>query len=199
MEINKNLSDKAQRDLRLVNLAKEGDDRAYAALLNRYRDSIYYLILKMVNNPSDADDLTIDTFGKAFKNIDRYTPDFAFSTWLFRIATNGCIDFIRKKRQTPAPVDHPQGGEDSDISVILPSDSPDPEESLINEQRIRRLREVVDQLKPIYRDLIELRYYKEYSYEEIANTMEIPVGTVKARLNRAKALLLNIFRKTEKR
>ena len=99
MELNPNLSLKAQQDIELVEKARKGDQLAYAELLGRYRDAIYFMFLKMVNSPVDAEDLTIEAFGKAFKNIDQYTPNFAFSTWLFKIATNNCIDFIRKKRQ----------------------------------------------------------------------------------------------------
>ena len=98
MELNPNLSLKAQQDVELVQKAKLGDQQAYGELLGRYRDAIYFMLLKMVNNPIDAEDLTIEAFGKAFKNIDQYAPNFAFSTWLFKIATNNCIDFIRKKR-----------------------------------------------------------------------------------------------------
>jgi RNA polymerase sigma factor (sigma-70 family) len=198
MEINGELSEKARKDLLLVEKARNGDGKAFAALLNRYRDSIYYLHLKMVNNPADAEDLTIEAFGKAFKSIGTYTPDFAFSTWLFKIATNNCIDFIRKKQMSPSLLDQ-MSNEDEDMTASLQSDLPDPEEILINEQKIIRLREVVEQLKPLYRDLIELRYYREFSYEEIAAELSIPVGTVKARLNRAKHLLHNIYIQTEKR
>ena len=88
MELNPNLSDKAQIDLKLVELAREGDQKAYADLMGRYRDAIYFMLLKMVNNTSDAEDLTIEAFGKAFKNLHQYTPNYAFSTWLFKIATN---------------------------------------------------------------------------------------------------------------
>ncbi|MFO7575623.1 MAG: sigma-70 family RNA polymerase sigma factor [Bacteroidales bacterium] len=197
MEVNNGLSDKAKKDLMLVEKARSGDGRAYAALLNRYRDTIYYLMLRMVGNPSDAEDLTIEAFGKAFKSINSYAPDFAFSTWLFKIATNNCIDFIRKKRMTPSPYDQIQE-EEEEITSTLQSDLPDPEEIMINDQKIRKLREVIQQLKPMYRDLIELRYFREFSYEEIATEMNIPVGTVKARLNRAKGLLYNIYVKTEK-
>ncbi len=197
MEINGELSEKARKDLLLVEKARNGDGKAFAALLNRYRDSIYYLHLKMVNNPADAEDLTIEAFGKAFKSIGTYTPDFAFSTWLFKIATNNCIDFIRKKQMSPSLIDQ-MSNEDEDMTASLQSDLPDPEEILINEQKIIRLREVVEQLKPLYRDLIELRYYREFSYEEIAAELSIPVGTVKARLNRAKHLLHNIYIQTEK-
>lgn len=198
MEVNGELSEKARKDLLLVERAREGDGKAFAALLNRYRDSIYYLHLKMVNNPADAEDLTIEAFGKAFKSIGTYTPEYAFSTWLFKIATNNCIDFIRKKQMSPSLLDQ-MINEEEDMTASLQSDSPDPEEILINEQKIKRLREVVEQLKPLYRDLIELRYYREFSYEEIAAELSIPVGTVKARLNRAKHLLYNIYIQTEKR
>lgn len=195
MEVNNDLSEKARKDLILVSRAKAGDGKAFAALMNRYRDTIYYLHLKMVSNPSDAEDLTIEAFGKAFKSIDTYTPEFAFSTWLFKIATNNCIDFIRKKQMIPSPLDQLQNEED-DATASLQSDSPDPEEILINEQKIKILREIVDQLKPLYRDLIELRYFREFSYEEIASELNLPVGTVKARLNRAKHLLYNIYIRT---
>ncbi|HMW11490.1 MAG TPA: sigma-70 family RNA polymerase sigma factor, partial [Bacteroidia bacterium] len=99
-EVNPNLSDKAVVDYQLVRDAVDnGNQKAYAELMSRYKDSIYFMLLKMVNNRDDADDLTIEAFGKAFKNIHQYTPDYAFSTWLFKIATNNCIDYIRKKRK----------------------------------------------------------------------------------------------------
>jgi RNA polymerase sigma factor (sigma-70 family) len=198
MEIGNGLSEKARNDLVLVEMAKKGNEKAFSSLLNRYRDSIYYMLLKMVNNTSDAEDLTIEAFGKAFRNLDSFTPEFAFSTWLFKIATNNCIDFIRKKQITPAPIDQLQDDLNA-ITVNIQSDLPDPEETLINDQKIAVLREVVNQLKPRYRKLIELRYYKEYSYEEIASEMNLPIGTVKAQLYRAKSLLYNIFIKTGER
>ena len=198
MELGNGLSDKARNDLLLVESAKNGNEKAFSSLLNRYRDSIYYMLLKMVNNSSDAEDLTIEAFGKAFRNIDSFTPEFAFSTWLFKIATNNCIDFIRKKQVTPTPIDQLQDNMDS-VTVNIQSDLPDPEETLINDQKIAVLRDIVNQLKPRYRNLIDLRYYKEYSYEEIANELKLPIGTVKAQLYRAKSLLYNIFTKTESR
>lgn len=196
MEVTGNgLSDKARNDLLLVDLAKNGNEKAFATLMNRYRDSIYYMLLKMVNNNSDAEDLTIEAFGKAFHNIESYTPDFAFSTWLFKIATNNCIDFIRKKQSSPAAIDQLQDDLDS-ITKNIQSDMPDPEEAIINDQKIAVLRSIVNQLKPRYRQLIELRYYKEYTYEEISAELNLPIGTVKAQLFRAKSLLYNIFTKT---
>jgi len=193
MEVSPNLSDKAQHDFLLVQKAREGDQKAYAELLGRYRDAIYFMLLKMVNNPSDAEDLTIEAFGKAFKNIGQYTPNFAFSTWLFKIATNNCIDFIRKKRAATISLD--QSNDDPDTTTVtIQSDTPDPEAHMINSQKVKLLREVVNKLKPRYRTLVELRYFKEYSYEEISQELELPIGTVKAQLFRARELLFNILK-----
>jgi RNA polymerase sigma factor (sigma-70 family) len=195
MELNPNLSDKAQYDFLLVSKARGGDEKAYAELLGRYRDAIYFMLLKMVNNPSDAEDLTIEAFGKAFKNITQYTPNFAFSTWLFKIATNNCIDFIRKKRAATVSLDH-SGDDTESATVTIQSDTPDPEAHLINSQKIKLLRDVVSKLKPRYRTLVELRYFKEYSYDEISEELELPIGTVKAQLFRARELLYNILKNT---
>lgn len=196
MEVGSNLSDKGKYDLQLVHKAIAGDQSAYAELLSRYRDPIYFMLLKMVNNKSDADDLTIEAFGKAFKSIQQYTPNYAFSTWLFKIATNNCIDFIRKKRETHISIDQPsedgEGGQSVPASNLL-SGVLDPEENLIKEQNIQLVKELVEKLKPRYRKLIELRYFQEYSYVEIADELNIPLGTVKAQLFRARELLYNIL------
>jgi RNA polymerase sigma factor (sigma-70 family) len=194
MEIGNDLSEKAKNDLLLVERARKGDEKAFAALLHRYRDSIFFMLLKMVNNSSDAEDLTIEAFGKAFRSLETFTPNFAFSTWLFKIATNNCIDFIRKKQASPSIID--QGTDEMDSYTInIQSDTPDPEEDLINRQKFAQLREVVNQLKPRYKNLIELRYYKEYSYDEISKELDLPIGTIKAQLFRAKSLLYNILNK----
>jgi RNA polymerase sigma-70 factor (ECF subfamily) len=200
MELNPNLSLKAQQDIELVEKAKKGDQPAYGELLGRYRDAIYFMLLKMVNNPIDAEDLTIEAFGKAFKNIDQYAPNFAFSTWLFKIATNNCIDFIRKKRASHISLDQTADGEDSLApSSLIQSDVPDPEAYMINQQKIKHMRKIVSRLKPRYRQLVELRYFKEYSYEEIAVELDIPIGTVKAQLFRARELLLNILNRSQEK
>jgi RNA polymerase sigma-70 factor (ECF subfamily) len=200
MELNSNLSLKAQQDIELVHRARKGDQLAYGELLGRYRDAIYFMLLKMVNSPIDAEDLTIEAFGKAFKNIDQYTPNFAFSTWLFKIATNNCIDFIRKKRASHVSLDQTVDGEDSLApSSLIQSDSMDPEAYMINKQKIKHMRKVVSRLKPRYRKLVELRYFKEYSYDEIAEELEIPIGTVKAQLFRARELLLNILNRSQEK
>lgn len=197
MEVNTNLSEKAQKDFILVQLATKGDQKAYAELMGRYRDAIYYMLLKMVNNASDAEDLTIEAFGKAFKNIQQYTPNYAFSTWLFKIATNNCIDFIRKKKATTISLDQNDNEDDKAPTDIMASVL-DPEEEMIKGQKQKMMRDIVSKLKPRYRKLIELRYFKEFSYEEIADELELPIGTVKAQLFRARELLFNILKNTSK-
>jgi RNA polymerase sigma factor (sigma-70 family) len=201
MEIEPNLSSKAQYDIQLVTRAIEKHDQAaYAELLDRYKESVYFLLLKMVNNKDDAEDLTIEAFGKAFKNIAQYTPNFAFSTWLFRIATNNCIDFIRKKRTVTLSLDRTFTSSDGDeMTMDVRSDSLDPEEHLIRKQKNILMRSLVEKLKPRYRVLIELRYFQELSYEEIAERLDLPLGTVKAQLFRSREFLYNIIRNSQDR
>jgi RNA polymerase sigma-70 factor (ECF subfamily) len=195
MDIGSNLSEKAQQDFKLVLKAIDGDQKAYADLLGRYRDAIYFMLLKMVNNAVDAEDLTIEAFGKAFKSIHQYAPNYAFSTWLFKIATNNAIDFIRKRRANTVSIDQSHD-EDGSIHVSIQDNEPDPEESIINQQKVKMMRSIVSKLKPRYRRLIELRYFSEYSYEEISEELNLPIGTVKAQLFRARELLYNILKNT---
>ncbi len=198
MELNSNLSDKAKHDYELVKLAIDGDQKAFEELFKRYRDAIYFMLLKMVNNKIDAEDLTYEAFGKAFRNLRQYSPRFAFSTWLFKIASNNCIDFLRKKRNNTISLD----GKDVDESertvlMTLPADVLNPEQEYIKAQKAVLMRKEVSKLKERYRRLIELRYFKEYSYEEIADELDLPLGTVKAQLFRARELLYKLLKKSE--
>ncbi|WP_159522545.1 RNA polymerase sigma factor [Sunxiuqinia indica] len=197
MELNPNLSDKAQQDFALVESALKGDEKAFAKLLSKYKDAIYFMLLKMVNNKSDAEDLTIEAFGKAFKNLHQYSPSYAFSTWLFKIASNNCIDFLRKKKGVHVSIENSQDGNDNEQSVRLKSKDPDPEEKLIRIQKAILLRRIVHKLKPRYRTLVELRYFREFSYEEIAKELDLPLGTVKAQLFRAREMLFRMIESTE--
>ncbi|MFH1160677.1 MAG: sigma-70 family RNA polymerase sigma factor [bacterium] len=201
MEVVSHLTEKAQRDYRLVIQAREhGDQKAYAGLLNNYRDSLYFLLLKMTNNPTDAEDLTIEAFGKAFRNLHQYTPDYAFSTWLFKIAANNCIDFLRRsKRIVFADNQGNNDGDQEDHPSNIPATTPDPVERVIEKQKIQLMREVVEKLKPHYRMLIELRYFKEWSYEEIATALNLPLGTVKAQLFRSREFLYQILKHVEEK
>lgn len=196
-----NLSEKALYDYNLVRDAIESkSQRAYAELMDRYRDSIYFMLLKMVNNKDDAEDLTIEAFGKAFKKLHQYTPNYAFSTWLFKIASNNCIDFIRKKKKNTFSINRTlENDEGSELEIDLKSDALDPEQSFMREQKIQIMHAVVKKLKPRYRTLVELRYFKEYSYEEIAEHLDIPLGTVKAQLFRAREFLYNIMKNTQEK
>ena len=191
MEVATGLSDKARHDLKVIDRALHGDSKAYTELLTRYRDSVYYVLLRMVNNPSDAEDLTIEAFGKAFHNLSKYVPSHAFSTWLFRIATNNCIDFMRKKSQSPRPFDQDEGEED-EMEATVASDMRLPDEVMMDRETAASLNRIVKSLKPRYRRLIELRYFEDYSYEDIATELSLPIGTVKARLFRAKVLIANM-------
>jgi RNA polymerase sigma factor (sigma-70 family) len=201
MEITSHLTEKAQRDYFLVQRAREhGDQHAFAELLNNYRDSLYFMMLKMTGNPTDADDLTIEAFGKAFHNLHQYAPDFAFSTWLFKIAANNCIDFLRKnKRILFADNFFDEDGAPNDTPSNIPFTGLDPEEKIIEKQKIQLMHEVVEKLKPHYRKMIELRYFKEWSYEEIAVELDLPLGTVKAQLFRAREFLFQILKPVEER
>lgn len=196
-----NLSTKAVYDYKLIRMALEqADQKAYAELMSRYRDSVYFMLMKMVNNKDDADDLTIEAFGKAFNRLRQYTPQFAFSTWLFKIASNNAIDFIRKKKNenyfnTTKSKTHDETSDGG--GVVLKSNDPDPEANIIKKQKIESLRIVVEKLKPKYRQLVEMRYYDELSYEEIALRLDLPIGTVKAQLFRARDLLFQVLKNAE--
>ncbi|MCF6356671.1 MAG: sigma-70 family RNA polymerase sigma factor [Draconibacterium sp.] len=190
------LSDKAYQDYELVKIAIKGDEKAFARLLSRYKDSIYFMLLKMVNNRSDAEDLTLEAFGKAFRNLHQYSPTFAFSTWLFKIASNNCIDFLRKKKGVTISIDGSEQNENGE-QIKLKSKELNPEEKLIRMQKAILLRKVVRRLKPRYQVLVELRYFREFSYEEIAKELNLPLGTVKAQLFRARGMLFKLIESTE--
>jgi len=197
-KLSPNLSAKAVYDWKLVKRArKKGDQKAFAELLGRYRDTIYFTMLKMVKDKDDAEDLTIEAFGKAFKSLDQYAPDFAFSTWLFKIATNNCIDFIRKKKQAVS-IDRTYQSAQGDTFTIEPkSEMLNPEEKIIKKQKIKFMQAVVAKLQPRYRALVELRYFQEKTYEEIAAELDLPIGTVKAQLYRARELLYHALRRMQ--
>lgn len=197
MEIPTNLStEKARRDYVLVCQARENNDqKAYADLMGMYREPLYTMLLKMTNNPVDADDLTIETFSKAFSSLHLYSPTNAFSTWLFSIASNHCIDFIRKKRMQTVSINDVMTNNDGEsYEYPLPSDMPSPEESMETEERRKMLHELVQQIKPRYRRLIEMRYFEELSYDEISQQLNMPMGTVKVQLLRARNLLASMMK-----
>lgn len=191
------LSEKALQDYELVKKALQGDEKAFARLLSRYKDTIYFMLLKMLNNRSDAEDLTLEAFGKAFKNLHQYSPTYAFSTWLFKIASNNCIDFLRKKKGIMISFENDNEHSESSETARLKSKDLNPEERFIRKQKAILLHKVVRRLKPHYQTLVELRYFNELSYEEIAKELHLPLGTVKAQLFRARQMLFKLIESTE--
>ncbi|HOZ86410.1 MAG TPA: sigma-70 family RNA polymerase sigma factor [Bacteroidia bacterium] len=195
-----NLTTKGLYDYKLVVAAlQNSDQKAYAELLHRYRDSIFFMMLKMCNNKDDAEDLTIEAFGRAFKKLDQYSPDFAFSTWLFKIATNNAIDFIRKKKKNySVSLDHKSdNSEFTDHSANIKSTTPDPEEAFIKKQKMEEIQLLVESLKPRYKSMIEMFYFQEMTHEEISVKLNMPLGTIKAQLFRARDLLYSALKRRE--
>ena len=189
-------NERLKLDYQLVCAARdEGSRKAYADLMASYREPLYLLLRRMTHNTTTASDLTMETFSKAFLQLHRYSPTGTFSSWLFSIGVNTYIDYLRKRKlETVSLNSITRTSENDFIEYQIPSGQPNPEEMMIRMQRDAALKEIVNQLKEPYRQIIELRYYEDLSYEEIAQRMNIPVGTVKVRLNRAKALLSSIVR-----
>ncbi|MEL6591235.1 MAG: sigma-70 family RNA polymerase sigma factor [Bacteroidota bacterium] len=184
------VSKNTKEDRELVAAAQRGEQPAFERLLKKYRKSVYYMLLKMVKNSDDAEDLTQEAFAKAFNSINKFDSKYAFSTWLFRIATNNCIDFIRKKRVQTVSIDQPVEGDDgSNMTFDVRDDDLDPNDTMLKKQRAKYLTMAIDRLPEKYRILVELRYFKEFSYDEVAKELDIPLGTVKAQLFRARELL----------
>ena len=199
-ELKRDFSDKALQDFQLIDQATlEGDESAFAILMERYRKPVYHMVLKMVRNVDDAEDLTIEAFAKAFKNLHRFKKDYTFSTWLFRIATNNAIDFIRKKKLNTYSLNSSftdDSGETVNIDVHDKNLTPD--EEAIKHQKIELVRMFVTKLPSKYQRLVRLRYFDELSYEEIATELDAPLGTVKAQLHRARELMYELVKDKKK-
>lgn len=188
-------SSKALEDFKLIDLAVAGDEKAYARLLQRYRRPVYHMILKMVRNVDDAEDLTIESFAKAFRNLSKFKKDFTFSTWLFRIATNNTIDYIRKKKINTLSIEHSFTDDDGQaVSIDVEDVNNDPQEEAIRAQKEELIQVFVNMLPAKYQKLVRLRYFQELSYEEIAAEIEAPLGTVKAQLHRARELMFDLIK-----
>ena len=192
------MSARARQDLELVAAALSGRASAYEELLRHYRTAVYHLVLKLVRQADDAEDVTMETFGKAFRHLGRYSSEFAFSTWLFRIATNSCIDSMRRKRLATLSLQAPTHlNEDGECTLELCDEAPDPQDAYIRQQRCERVREAVARLPAKYVDLVRLRYFEELSQEEVATELQWPLGTVKAHLSRARTLLAALLAGSE--
>jgi len=188
-------SSKALEDFRLIDMAVGGDDKAYGKLLQRYKRPVYHVILKMVRNVDDAEDLTMESFSKAFRSLHRFKKDFTFSTWLFRIATNNTIDYIRKKKINTMSIDNTFTDDDGkSVSLDVEDDTNNPQQEAIRLQKEELIQVFVNMLPAKYQKLVRLRYFHELSYEEIAEEIEAPLGTVKAQLHRARELMFELIK-----
>jgi RNA polymerase sigma-70 factor (ECF subfamily) len=200
LEEDPQFSANALYDIKLVERAlKHNDQKAYEELMKRYWQLVYFMLLGMMNkNQSDAEDLTMETFEKAFKNLDQYSKKFALSTWLFKIAANAAIDFIRHKKleEGTLSLDKPIGNDGrEEFSVFVKGAELNPEETIIKKQNIHSIRGIIEKLKPNYREIVELFYMEELSNEEIAVHLDLPLNTVKTRIRRARDLLLAIVKR----
>ena len=195
-ELERQFSDKALEDFRLIDEAvQHNNEQAYAKLMQRYKRPVYHMILKMVRNVDDAEDLTIESFAKAFRSLHRFKKDFTFSTWLFRIATNNTIDQIRKKKLNTMSIDNTFTDDNGDgISIEVEDENLNPQEETMKAQKAELIQVFVDKLPPKYQKLVRLRYFHELSYEEIAEELEAPLGTVKAQLHRARELMFEMVK-----
>jgi len=200
MDLKKQFSAKALEDFDLIDKAIiQKDQQAFASLMDRYRKPVYHMILKMVRNVDDAEDLTIEAFAKAFKNLHRFKKDYTFSTWLFRIATNNSIDFIRKKKLETMSLDTSFTDDSGEaVSIDVLDKGLNPQEETIKSQKIELIQMFVTRLPAKYQRLVRLRYFDELSYEEIAEELDAPLGTVKAQLHRARELMYDLVKGSEK-
>ena len=175
-----------------IKQAKQNDQKAFNFLLDKFWDDVYGFQLKRIENENDAEDITIQTFSKAFDKIDTYKEKYKFKTWLITISKNIHIDLIRKEKSSIAQ--HISNEEDNTIYQVL-DETPSVEDKLITEQNLAKLLRDVKKLKPHYQQVINLRYFQELSYREISNKLEEPINNVKVKLLRAKKLLAEIIQK----
>jgi RNA polymerase sigma factor (sigma-70 family) len=181
-------------DSEIIQRALKGDESAYERLMKKYHDAIFNFIFKMVHEREQVEDLTQEAFIKAFSSLSKFNDEYAFSTWLYKIATNNSIDYIRKKKLQAYSIDKPIDAKDSEYAFELPDEGYEADQELISGQRAALLREAIAQLPEKYKKVIELRHVQEKSYEEIAAMLKLPIGTVKAHIFRARELLYRQLR-----
>ena len=176
-------------DSNLIDKALKGDQHAYDRLMKKYYKLIYSLISRMIFNKDDVDDLTQEAFIKAFNSLDKFDREYAFSTWLYKIASNNCIDYIRKKKLVTFSIHKEIGNSEDDMYFEIPDEEYKPDKRLIDSQREKVIQEAIDSLPEKYQKVIILRHREDKDYEEIAKELKIPLGTVKAHLFRAREIL----------
>jgi RNA polymerase sigma-70 factor (ECF subfamily) len=181
---------KQEKILKYIQKAKQGDQVAFTFLLDFYWNEVYGYMLKRTENETDTDDIVIETFAKAFDKISTYNPEFGFNTWLITIAKNVHIDMLRKKKSTLFLEITDE--EDSLANQVL-DETPTIEDKLITEQNLSKLLQQIKQLKPAYQEVIQLRYFQEMTYQDMAEQLNEPLNNIKIKLLRAKKLLAEII------
>lgn len=176
-------------DILLIEEALSGAQPAYEKLMKKYYQLIYNLIYRMISKKEDVEDLTQEAFIKAFNSLHNFDKQFAFSTWLFKIATNNAIDYLRKKKLSTFSIDKDIESDDSDFKFEIPDSENKPDRHIIDSQMRKILDEAIDSLPLKYKEVIELRHRQEMEYEEIAKKLSLPLGTVKAHIFRGRELL----------
>ncbi len=189
MQNRKNKSDSKQEDFDAIRRVLEGDNTAYEFLQKKYKNLIYSLVKKMIKNDSDVEDLVQETFIKAYKALDKFKFNYSFSAWIYRIASNNTIDFLRKRRFDTFSIDKPIGNAEDENYFEIEDNSYSPDADLISEQKADIIRAAIDTLPENYREIILLRHEEELDYKAIADQLDLPLGTVKAHLFRARKLL----------
>ncbi len=174
--------------------ALESDQAAYVELMDKYRNALTRHIQRMVRQQGEVDDLVQECFIKAFAALKSYSADYAFSTWLYKIATNHTIDFLRKKKLSTMSIDRPIQTKDGEVEYELPDTSYRPDKHIVEDERRLLIQDAINQLPPKYNRVIVMRHQQEKSYEEIAQELDLPLGTVKAHIFRARALLYKYLR-----
>lgn len=179
--------------LDIIEKARSGNQMAYSQLLDRFWPEVYHFQLKRTQNENDAEDITIQTFARAFEKLESYDSGYNFSTWLITISKNLHVDLLRKRKRNFLEGSDHQG---SDAMKLILDESPSAEDQLIIEQNLKTLLQYLKRLKPAYREIIDLRYFQEMSYAEIAAKLTEPVNTIKVKLLRAKKLLAGFIAET---
>ncbi|EMQ94480.1 MULTISPECIES: RNA polymerase sigma factor [Xanthomarina] len=174
-----------------IQRAKQNDQKAFNFLLDQYWDYVYGFQLKRIENENDAEDITIQTFSKAFDKIAMFDEKYAFKTWLVTISRNIHIDLLRKEKRQPSNTIS-NDSEDSYYEIL--DESPSAEDKLITEQNLAKLLRDIKKLKPHYQEIINLRYFQELSYKEISEELNEPINNIKVKLLRAKKLLAEIIK-----
>jgi RNA polymerase sigma-70 factor (ECF subfamily) len=183
---------KQEKILKNIQKAKLGDQVAFTFLLDFYWNEVYGYMLKRTENETDTEDIVIETFAKAFDKISTYNPEFGFNTWLIAIAKNAHIDMLRKKKST---LFLEITDEEDGLANQVLDNTPTIEDKLITEQNLSQLLQQIKQLKPAYQEVIQLRYFQEMSYQDMAEQLNEPLNNIKIKLLRAKKLLAEIISK----